>query len=1094
MKKNGVPFMISGILFRKLKKLFYPLGIMYGIVLLLVPLPISAQHARVNIEVKKADVSAVFKQIKEQTGLNFVYNAGQLKSLSPVTLSMRNVSVNDVMEKLLTGTDFRVRYESNSIVIQKQLVKGLHLHGEVVDTGGNPLPGVTVRIKDTQFGVTTNTDGKFLFNLPGNEEVTLVFSFVGMKKQELRIKGDKPVKVVMEEEINAMDEVVVNGLFTQNKNSYTGAVTTLKGEDILAVSQTNLLQALAILTPGMRIIENNEQGSNPNHIPEIIIRGMTSVASEGEQGLNRPLIILDGVEISLERLYDLDMFDIERVDVLKDASATSIYGEKAANGVIVVERKKVTDSKLRARYNFVPNVSFPDVSSFNLCNSAQKLAIEKAYGLYDSPTGAKDVEYNEKLMRVNRGVNTDWASKPLRNSWSFNHSLNVSGRGGGLDYSVSFRYGDTRGVMKGDLRQNFGVGFYFSYFYKNRLTLSYRSDYARTDSKLSPYGDFSDFSILNPYDTPKDEFGEWNKMLSYDMRNPLYDATTNSFSKSVSKSFSNSLSARLDIIKGIYATATFSYIMGDGRSDIFDSPVSSTWLGATDPAQKGSYSISGNNNTRWSLSYALNFSRSFGPNAGTILSVHMGGSASKNRTDNFSFSGVGFMKPVLNDLHFASRYPDGRPNGKETLNTSVGFYVNANLFLKNKYFLDGSFRTSGSSNFGTNNLYAPYWSLGIGWNIHNENFLQNSGINLLRLKGSLGYVGSGNFGDVRPVTVYKYDVKNNYFDGAGTIPVSMGNKDLKSQRTLSYNAGVAVELWEGRLGVNFDIYRQDTKDLLLSVSLPPSSGNSSVMENMGEIRNAGFEWSVSAQLIKKKDIFWRMTVNSSRTWNKLVKISNALKRQNDANKDSLNYAKPKIQLEEGQASDAIYAVRSLGIDPATGREIFIKKNGDYTFDYDPDDKVALGSETPKFQGSLTTAFGWKRITVNVALSYTFGGYIYNSTRASKVENINPKLNVDRRAFTERWQHAGDVVHYVKWNNPGKFVHSERFVEKKNEVYISAIGVAYEMKPEWVRKIGLNKLRLGVNFTDVGRISTVKYERGTSYPYMKGFNFTISPTF
>lgn len=1094
MKKNEVPFMISGILFRKLKKLFYPLGIMCGIVLLLVPLPATAQQARVNIEVKKADVSAVFKQIKEQTGLNFVYNAGQLKSLSPVTLSVKNVSVNEVMEKLLTGTDFRVRYESNSIVIQKQLVKGLHLHGEVVDTEGMPLPGVTVRIKDTQFGVTTNADGKFLFNLPGNEEVTLVFTFVGMKKQELRIKGDKPVKVVMEEEINTMDEVVVNGLFTQNKNSYTGAVTTLKGEDILAVSQTNLLQALSILTPGMRIVENNEQGSNPNHIPEIIIRGMTSVASEGEQGLNRPLIILDGVEISLEQLYDLDMFDIERVDVLKDASATSIYGEKAANGVIVVERKKVTDSKLRVRYNFVPNVSFPDVSSFNLCNSAQKLAIEKAYGLYDSPTGEKDIEYNEKLMRVNRGVNTDWSSKPLRNSWSFNHSLNISGRGGGLDYSISLRYGDTRGVMKGDFRQNYGIGFYFSYFYKNRLTLSYRSDFTRTDSKLSPYGSFSDFSVLNPYDTPKNESGEWNKRLSYDKRNPLYDATTHSFSKGLGKNFTNTLSARLDIMKGIYLTSSFSYIMSDARNDEFDSPESSSWLGVTDPALKGKYAISSSNGSRWGLQYALNFSRSFGPDAGTILSVHLGGTASRNLNSSFDFSGVGFMKAVLNDLYFASRYPEGRPNGKEKLSTSVGFYGNVNLFIKNKYFVDGSFRRSGSSNYGVNDLYADYWSMGIGWNIHNENFLQNSMFSLLRIRGSMGYTGSGNFDGLRPVTLYKYDPKNNYYDGIGTIPASMGNKDLKSQRTFSYNAGIAVELLEGRLSTNFDIYRQDSKDLLLSISLPPSSGIGSVMENLGESRNYGYEWSVSAQIVKKNDLFWRLTFNTSHTRNKLVKISNALKRKNDENKETQDVSVPKTQLEEGEASDAIYAVRSLGIDPASGEEIFIKKDGSYTFIYDPNDKVALGSGTPKLQGSLTTVAGWKGITLNVALSYTFGGYIYNSTRAAKVENIDPKVNVDRRAFTERWQKAGDVVHYVKWNNSRVFAHTERFVEKKNEVYISAIGLAYDMKPAWVKKIRLNKLRLGVTFTDVGRISTVKFERGTSYPYMKGFNFSVSPTF
>lgn len=194
------------------------------------------------------------------------------------------------------------------------------------------MPGVTVVLKGTTTGVTTDVDGKFKMTIPEAKDNVLVFSFVGMKTREVAVKDTKALTVKMEEEVNEMDEVVVNGLFTQNRNSYTGSVTTIKSEDIMRVSSTNLLQALSVLTPGMRIMENNEQGSNPNHVPEIIIRGTSSISASGELGLNRPLIMLDGVEISLEQLYDLDMFDIDRVDILKDASATAIYGDKASNG------------------------------------------------------------------------------------------------------------------------------------------------------------------------------------------------------------------------------------------------------------------------------------------------------------------------------------------------------------------------------------------------------------------------------------------------------------------------------------------------------------------------------------------------------------------------------------------------------------------------------------------------------------------------------------------------------------------------------------------------------------------------------------------
>lgn len=1060
-------------------------------------------QVRLSMSMRNASLTEIFKEISRISGYEFVYSSNELKAYSQVNIEARDEKLESVLAACLRETRLWYVIEDNIIVISPKVnrpddpqIKGIRVKGTVKSDKGESLPGVTVLVKGTTIGVTTDEKGGFEISLPEGKDIVLRFSFMGLEPQEVSVKGNETISVVMKEQVNAMDEVVVNGLFTQNKNSYTGSVTTVKGEDILRISQTNLFQALSVLTPGLRIVENNEQGSNPNHIPEIIIRGTTSIASQGELGLNRPLIMLDGVEISMEQLYDLDIFEIDRVDVLKDASATAMYGDKAANGVIVVQRKRVTDNKLRLRYNFVPNVQFPDISSFNMCNAGQKLELERLYGLYDKNDGSMDEIYNERLKRVRSGINTDWMSKPLRNSWSFNHSLNMSGRGGGMDYSVALRYGDTRGVMKGDYRQNYGVGFYFSYLITQKLNVNFRSDWTRTDAKDSPYGSFSDFSVLNPYDVPKDENGEWNKILSHDFRNPLYDATTSSFSKRMSKSFSNTLSLRWDILKGLYATGSFNYALNDGQSDRFNSPASSTWELTSEAAQKGSYSVSNNQGNNWALNYALNYSYFLGKEQTSVLSLHAGGTTTKNKSYSYSFQGIGFLKPEFDDLSFAVSYKEGdRPVGSESVNTSVGWYANLNFIYDNRYFADGSFRTSGASTYGTDNLYSPYWSVGVGWNAHNEKFLKNTMVNLLRFRGSLGYVGSGNFGGVKPVTIYTYTPDNVYYSGMGANPTSMGNNQLKSQRTLSWNGGVNLEILEGRFGFNLDYYKQVSKDLLLSISLPPSSGIASVMDNLGESENWGVEWSVSAQIIKKQDMYWRITVNGHHTENKIKKITDALKRQNKENQSSsYRQVAPKIQLEEGESSDAIYAVRSLGIDPATGQEIFIKKNGNYTFDYDPQDKVAMGTTVPVMEGSISTSFAWRNFSVNATCSYTWGGYIYNSTRASKVENIDPKRNVDVRAFTERWHKAGDLVSYAGYKNSNSYIHTERFVEKKNELYLSSLGFSYDMNPKWVQKVGLKKLMLGVTFTDVCRLSTVKYERGTDYPYMRGFNFTISPTF
>ena len=1058
------------------------------------------KEVRVTLDVKGNSLQQVFKEITRQTGYKFVYSSSLLPENVKVSLTVKNETLERTLELCLKGTDLGFKVEESHVIISPRLPKEQNMNvtvyeGTVVDVNGDGVPGVTIVLKGTSQGVATNAEGRFEMAVPEGEDQVLVFSFVGMKTVEVKLKNQKNLQVTLEDDVTEVEEVVVNGLFTQNRNSYTGAVSTVKGEDLLRVSQTNFFQALSILTPGLRIVENNEQGSNPNYIPEIIIRGTTSIASQGELGLNRPLIILDGVEITLEQLYDLDMYEIDRVDVLKDASATALYGDKAANGVIVVQRKKVTDSKLRVRYNFVPNVQFPDVSSFNLCNAEQKLELERLYGEYVDAKGEKDEEYNRKYQLVKSGVNTDWKSKPLRNSWSFKHSLAVTGRGGGVDYGINLSYGDTRGVMKGDFHQTYGIGFYFSYNVAEKLNLNYRSNWTETDSKNSPYGSFADFVKINPYDAPKDEYGNWNESLSFGFRNPLYDATTGAFSKSTIKNFTNSLGARWDIIKNLYATGTFSYTQSNTQSDVYDSPTSSTWSDKLEKSQKGSYTITGSKGNSWSLTYALNYSKLFGEDNTTILSLHGGGTASHNRRSNFSFLGVGFLKPEFDDLSYASSYPaSGKPSGTETISTSVGWYVNLNFIYDNRYFVDGSFRTSGGSNYGTDNLYSPYWSCGVGWNAQNEAFLKDSWVDLLRFRLSVGYVGSSNFGGIKPMTIYQYDPENTYYTGLGAIPSSMGNDQLKAQRTLTWNGGVGISLFDGRVDVNLDGYKQISKDLLLSISLPPSAGISSTMANLGESENWGIEWSVSGQIIKKTDMFWRITLNGSKTRNKITKISSSLKRQNSENRDEVTLSSPKFQYEEGESQDAIYAVRSKGIDPATGQEIFIKKDGTYTFKFDPQDKVAVGISVPKMQGSIMSSFAWKSVSVNMALSYTWGGDIYNSTRAAKIENIDYRVNVDKRAFTERWKKAGDVVDYIRIDPNMPYNHSERFVERQNELYLSSLGINYDVNPSWVRRIGLKKLMVGVTFSDVLRLSTVKYERGTSYPYMRGFNFTISPTF
>ena len=308
-----------------------------------------SQEVRLTLSANDISLTDVFSMIRKNSEFTFIYSVNDVRSIRVKSLDMKNATIQEVLDFCLKNTGFVYTIEDQVVVIQakdeKDKKKSITLKGWVFDTEKQPLPGVTVKIVGVSAGTATNAEGWFSLELPLLKG-KLEFSFIGFKKKQVDFtEKTDTLRVVMEEDMQQVDEVVVNGYFTQNKNSYTGSVTSVKGEELLKVAPTNILKALAFMVPGLHLVENNEQGSNPNAIPEIIIRGTTALAVNGEYGLNTPLIILDGVEITLENLYDLDMQDIENVDVLKDASAKAVYGEKAANGVIVITRKRVTDSK-----------------------------------------------------------------------------------------------------------------------------------------------------------------------------------------------------------------------------------------------------------------------------------------------------------------------------------------------------------------------------------------------------------------------------------------------------------------------------------------------------------------------------------------------------------------------------------------------------------------------------------------------------------------------------------------------------------------------------------------------------------------------------
>ncbi len=965
-------------------------------------------------------------------------------------------------------------------------------------------------------GMPTHSDGTFSLKAPAGD-YSIRFSYIGYKTKELQSKDMKRfsgIVVHLSANDNALSESVATGFFTRKKSSFTGSVTQLKGEDLKMVSGTNIMTAISALTPGMSLVENTAQGSNPNHVPELVLRGMSSFSNEG-QAVNQPTIILDGTEISMQELYDLDMNEIESINVLKDASATALYGSKAANGVIVITRKPIKESQLRVAYNFTGNVQVPRLDDYDVLNAAEKLEYERLAGLYkaenhpsntpyDPETGLPwqytwDNIYNERYKTVMAGQNSDWLSQPARTSFSHDHSLRVYGGASNLRYELTGRFADTRGVMKEDYRKRYALGFKLDYFINNKIQISNRSNYQEVKAQASPYGSFSQYVLMNPYERMYNADGSANTELAWDAINPLYDAQLGSFDRDGTRTFSNSTDLRWDINKLFRISGHFNISSSTGYSDIYESPKSLYFIkNEPDLSKRGSYTKGNSNSVSYNGNLLAAFNKLFRDES--LISITGGWEINHSESDNVTTQAIGFFNDQNSYFGNAVGYPNSKPSGSQAESADVGFFITGALSWKNRYFVDGTWRTTGSSQFGSNNRFGHFWSTGAGWNILNEPFMDSMKrhFDLFKLRGSLGYTGKVTFSPFQAVTMYQYKADYEYNNGLGAIPKTIGNPDLTWERTMNYNVGIDLSMFDRRLNIVLDAYIRNTTDLLLDKAIAPSTGVTTAMSNLGEMQNKGIELQVDGYIFRNRTFSWKLGTTGYLNRNKITKINKALEEQNKENLENQKpYGDPLPQYAEGESVTALKLVRSAGIDPATGQEIFIKRDGSYTFEYDPADKVLIGDKEPRYTGTINTSLYWKGFSVYAMMNFRVGAWLYNMTRAMKVEGADPKQNADQRVFDHRWKNPGDIAYYkdiADTSLPGQTRQTDRFAEKENTLSFGTLNLSYEFDNQICKKLHVRNLRCGVNFTDIFRLSTVKREYGTDYLYSKGFEMFVNVTF
>ena len=540
---------------------------------------------------------------------------------------------------------FATNHSKNKTSGQSQTEQIRTIQGIVKDENGSPMPGATIRLKNTTIGVVTNQNGKYSIQIPSSGESILVFSFVGMDAQEIKVGNRTTIDVILKESNQTLDAVVVNGIFERKANTFTGAVRTISQDELKRVGNSNVMQSLKNLDPSILFIDNMALGSDPNSRPEMVLRGKSSInmqetdlkATYGSDP-NAPLFVLDGFEVSLQKVMDLDMDRVESLTILKDASAKAIYGAKAANGVIVIELKKNASGELRVTYNGSVEIEAPDLSSYDLCNAAEKLEIEREFGMYKDPNGWFDNErmsskiYNQKLAAVVSGINTDWLSKPVRLGIGTKHGVSVELGDKELRAIIDLSYNNVKGVMKGSDRTTISGGISLSYrrekfLFRNQLTLT--SNVAND----SPYGSFNEYAQLNPYYTPYDQYGhisenivpkletgqsitvnEWYKKLEFEA-NPLYNAQLNTLLRNKYIDFTNNFEVQWFVLTGMKFTARLGLTEKRSKEDTFYPANHLKFRNYTEEDQfrKGSYKLGNGEESNLSGKFDLQYNKEFLP-------------------------------------------------------------------------------------------------------------------------------------------------------------------------------------------------------------------------------------------------------------------------------------------------------------------------------------------------------------------------------------------------------------------------------------------------------------------------------------------------
>ncbi len=996
----------------------------------------------ISVNIQNQSLKYFLNVIEQKTNYTFVYNNSEINTNQLISYNSDKQKLSAILTHVFNKIEVDYQIVGKQIILTKK-EKPLPLNMPVEITGvvmskldSITIPGVNVLVKGTSIGTTTDIHGNFKLTTP--ENITLVFSFLGYATQEIKISNKTNLLVLLEKDNKTLDEVVVVGYGSESKKIISSSLSNIKAEVITESIGSTISESIKGKLPGLYV---NQNSGAPGAAHTVRIRGISSITAGAD-----PLYIVDGVPVvalDLSQIYfngqgvntitDINIADIESITILKDASATAIYGARGSNGVILISTKRGSKNKssicFNARYG-VQQVS----NKYDMLNAEEYMRYKNNAAINDGGVAI----YSEQDIQ-NNTVDTDWQSELYHITPIESYDLSLSNGSEKTYFYLIANYFNQEGIVKGTDYNRVSARLNLDHHYSKKLHIGTsiaisKSVNNRKEGDQTLNGPVPNAISLPPIYPVYNADGSYNE--DGPLANPISIANEHT---NIAYCWNNlgNLFANYKILENLSLKANFGVNYFNFREHTYDPPTT---------RQGAKYEGLGIESTSEALktlfNSVLNYSVSFKNNH--IINALVGYEIDQEQISSTFMRGESFASEYLEYLISSVEKVSADATYKESLINS--YFGRVKYRFDSKYILTLNARYDGSSRFSQKNKYGFFPSGDIAWRISDENFFTIDFISDLKLRASYGITGNDKIPDFLYISRF---ATSEYAELSAIYPANISSPDLKWETTKQLNTGIDLSFIKERIIITADYYEKKTEDLLLEKPVPPSSGFEGKITNIGKIENKGFELYLQTINIKSK-LYWESQFNISFNRNKVTQLYN--------NQPIDNIGRGSQRIEVGQPIGIFYGYKSLGVDPSTGDIVFEDINKDGVLDVN--DKTKIGSPHAKFQGGFINRLRYQNFNLDIFLQFSYGNDVFNGT----LRYIEAMKDTDNQttAILDRWQEPGDITEIPRATNSDPNENnrvSSRYIEDGSFLKLKSIKFTYNLPDKYSQKLNISNLSM-----------------------------------